>query len=478
MVAITVNNTTIENLISWTYTEDVTGRDPNAYTGGSGQVTASLLTTPYTDYFFSKALSLSCSKGTITGRVRSLNESVGVTNISADDMMLRLKAWVVARAQVNRTISQILTYLNGLAGSGITFTYGSGVSSRVTTMAGFEGSLYDNLKQFLTAKGLGMKASGANSVLIFDASVVDPFLLENVVAKSKTYDMQDASRKIEIGHFQHRPIVNTVIYPLDFLSTADAIQVEAGEIVEVSYDVDATLTTVNQPVCVLANTIIGKNPTQYNGTNGVYSIIGGDTGTDVSPAWWNEKGGKVEISINPDSTSITVKLIAPTDDLYAPYSISSDPDTNFTGMFLTGTGAYHKYEPVTITTGAEAAATSEDVGVTVNNIHVSNVSEAYNAGFFTAAAANYTLSRAVTTSSTMVPSFYTMPGKQIQFGDTKYRVESVQHDGTGSVSMDLSSDTRVSDFNVAFSGKTANQMTDVWFNKTALEVSLEPLRGV
>lgn len=473
MAELTVNNKFIENFQGWSYTEDITGRDPNSYTGGTGQLTFSTVDFPGSRLFLDKALSFKCVQGVMQGTIRTRNKDANQNiSYSADDVMLQLKKYVVSRAQVDRTLTQVMTYFASLIG----FTIGVDVPirNRIVTVTGFEGNFYDRFKEFLSAKGLAMRASGTG-ILVVDAYTIPAKpAIENVTENGLNDSLQDSCRKVEVGYYQHRKITNAQIYPQNYSNLGDSIQLESGEVVEVVLEVDATLTTVNQPLCVTADSLVGP----YDGTVGRYAVIGGDTGTDIMPSWWNSNGGMVEVRINPESTSVTVVVTAPTSDLYAPYTITADPEMNWSGLYITGTGSYHKYEPITITTGASATATNEDIGVQVDNPFISSATEAYNAGFFTAAAANYVSTRNVATTSEVIGSFDTFLGNQVQYDDSKYRIESLVHGADGNVQIAMTDDTRSSDFDAVFSGLTATQMGTQYAGLTALDVSLQPLKRI
>src|SRR5690606_7621274 len=81
------------------------------------------------------------------------------------------------------------------------------------------------------------------------------------------------------------------------------INVNAGEYVEQELLLSASVSSIQQPVM---QTFVSRE----HSTSSVYTVVG-DDGLPITPAAWSSRGGSLSVVINPDTTSLTVKIQAP-----------------------------------------------------------------------------------------------------------------------------------------------------------------------
>ena len=125
----------------------------------------------------------------------------------------------------------------------------------------------------------------------------------------------------------------------------------------------------------------------YNASS-VYTVVG-DDGLPIMPAQWTASGGKVEVLINEDTVSLTVRMtgatgIANSDGVFiSTFSLALGSD--FTGnrystLRLIGTGVAFNKQSVLVRTCIPANITGTDIGTTIDNPFLSTWDDAYSAG--------------------------------------------------------------------------------------------------
>jgi hypothetical protein len=83
--------------------------------------------------------------------------------------------------------------------------------------------------------------------------------------------------------------------------------------------------------------------------------VTGADGYIVSPEWWADNGGKIEVSLTEVDGEIAIKITAPTiDTVRAPYRIS-EGEGDRPALYISGAGIVNDPEELHINTGAKKA---------------------------------------------------------------------------------------------------------------------------
>jgi hypothetical protein len=153
---------------------------------------------------------------------------------------------------------------------------------------------------------------------------------------------------------------------------ADTVyQVAVGETQEFTVQTDHSIMDTSQPVCVS-----GINPYPYTSGAGQYVVTGSD-GYIVSPAFWNDQGGKITTDITEVEGEIKVIIKGPDfDSPRAPYRIS-EGDAGRPALYVTGTGVLS--DPVTLKVPTGKSKAAKDVGVSIDSPFIGNAKQAYDA---------------------------------------------------------------------------------------------------
>jgi hypothetical protein len=151
-------------------------------------------------------------------------------------------------------------------------------------------------------------------------------------------------------------------------SINDSMQVEAGATVKKRFTINATLDSVNDPVCV--STINRDFPAPYAGTTGEYVVVGSDN-LPLSPTQWVAMGGSLTVSLTENPGEIELSITAPPlaeiekeagGTGLAPYSIGveSSGEADYPALWITGTGVFYNEIERKIPTGSDPDNSNAD----------------------------------------------------------------------------------------------------------------------
>ena len=152
---------------------------------------------------------------------------------------------------------------------------------------------------------------------------------------------------------------------------ADSVfQVAAREVFETTVQTGHSILNLSQPVAAS-----GIEPFPYKQGTGQYVVTGAD-GYIVSPAWWNDNGGKVEVKMTEKEGEIAIKITAPTlDTVRAPYRISEGAGDR-PALYISGSGIVNDPTELHISTGAKNAR--EGFDNVFESPFIATTADAYN----------------------------------------------------------------------------------------------------
>lgn len=457
------------NLRSFSVQEDATTIDPSNYSGGAGQVTVEALEAGNSLLALSKQMYLADDdSGIVRTTVRDVSTNDGMLTLTADSVLGLFNAQRTAAPQVG-TLRQALSYYMGLVGITNGLRIEGDLATRVVAYPGWVGNMWDNIKQILSAEQIEM-------TVVLDDVVVRPLRtrvasLRNGTTISRSVNKQSAARQVEVFWFNNTPITNGEVYPVPSEEERPSPQqVEANEITTFTIQMDASLSSVNQPVCV-----DWVDDRSYANSQGVYSVVGTD-GLPVTAAQWRAQGGNLSVAITDDPSIIEVTVKGPSDTRLSPYRIAMSSGNYYNSLHITGTGVAWKKESTILDTGVENTTNSEDIGATVENPFISTYAKALTAGQQTARAYSmtHTINGNVVRDGAQL--FGNVAGSRIITPDSNYRINSVTV-GPEGTSFEGSEDTTMADFNAVWVGKTMAEFNAFWQGKSQQEFATTPLRG-
>lgn len=321
-------------------------------------------------------------KGFTLGSVDSVSRSDGGGTFSLNciSRLGELNVYGVQAKPFNGTLAAAFAYYLTLANVTTDYFIDPSIASRPVVFPGWSGELWFMFKQMAAAMDCDIS-------LVSGVIVLRP-IRTRIATRGRDLDRSDSSgggtlaQAVEVYMYNNKVITNKLVYPTGgWTEEVPTINVNSGEYIEEVLELSASVSSINQP---LMQTFVGPD---YE-ANSVYTVVG-DDGLPIPVAAWNDNGGRLSVVINPDTTSLTVKIQAPTGlpnkdgTEIGVYGISLSSDNN-TGRYSTlriiGSGVAFTKEKMTLPTGVPASKTATEIGVTIDNPFISTISDLYKAG--------------------------------------------------------------------------------------------------
>lgn len=475
-----------ENQQSISVTEDVTGLDASAISGGTAQAT---LTIDYSEdipnYLGLAAEMRDTQLGEFYGKIRGLAESseAGTVTVTADESLSLLNAWVSVKP-LSGTLSSVLRSYVAQADAPIRpFTFQDGLGSLAVNAQGFVGNLYDKVRELLAAYG-------AELVTIGGVHVVRKPLQSSVVLSNFTdppevpMNIQDTAEFVRVHWYDNQYLTNREVYPLaqnpgesdEEFPEPTVYSVAAGETLTVDIQVRASLLSVNTP------SYVAFVPDQPATGNGVYTAVGSDN-LPITPSQWSATGGRISVRIDEeDPSNVKVTFTGPNIPGLSPFRIamSSGSGNYYNALRLTGTGIFIRDQFVDLATGALPSTTGQKQAVECTNPYISTRAQAYRVGQIIAGRVQQQQDISFTIPTpTDEPVLGLLPGKKFVHANRQFRIETTTVDqhtisGTGTYALTVADYNKfftrgtpftVADFDALYAGRSI----------TALNFSLKPL---
>lgn len=348
---------------------------------------------------------------------------------------------------------------------------------------GFVGNVWAYFRDFLQAYRYDIVQDGFAVRIVPISNAKNVIKRHQTSASGKTVSYSNLARTVEVTNYNNKWVTNGQVYPVTG-DTPSVITVQAGEVAEIELNLKTSLKSVGQPTPV-DNLSPNFNP---QGTSGRYTISGSD-GLPVAAANWTAGGGKVEVSIKPGTfDTVIVRVVAPTQyslkspdgiDRQSPYSLavaSGDGSGNaYPTLYLTGVGTQWNDEIVSFNTGAPQFVPASEVGETLTNTFVNNLSMSYDLGVRLAQAycgPDYSQNRNLTSSTTA-----RIAGGLFDDQEAIFRITESSY-ATEGISFGATMNTTFAHFDEVWAGKTFADFDASWAGRTLKDFSLKPLRKV
>lgn len=483
-----------KSIFSYSYSEEVTPLEPSVNTGGTGQVNFSARAISGTDagtnhhnsklMINNKVFLQDDANGQVGFTVKKVSVANDIVSVTGDTLQARLNVEKTAAPHggTNATVLSAILYYCSLVDivPVITPTLQAKLAAISVNYIGWIGNVWDHLKMLCSVtssdvtKFAGIEMYIDGDTLHFREAMINSYdLSRNTVSESVAVDTFDSSKNIDVYNYNTTYGTDKVIYEESnyaektpaankFKSSIDdPMQVEAGETVTKIFKMDATLETINQPVCVSTiGDIVYPNP--YTGKTGEYVIVGTDN-LPIMPSQWVALGGKLQVALTGIPGEVEVTITAPPVSQIelaaggtglAPYKVGveSSGGEDYPAFWLTGTGVFFKKQKESFITGASSETTSRDSATTIDNPFVINKTISSSRGVAAAQAAcgpKITINRAVS--------------QTLGYGDTLGTVHSVHKNKYRTVSASYSAgDTQLTQLAIA----SIEDFNDLWTGKT------------
>ncbi|MDL5351105.1 hypothetical protein [Microbacterium sp. zg-YB36] len=347
---------------AYSIVEDSTPVDPSDMTGGTGQISFTVRDKPGIKLLGGKALEFTDgAQGKTSGIVRGLNGTGLAATITADSR-LALTAVTRKAAPFVGTLGGALRYYLGLCGITSGIVIDETLENVPVKLPGWDAVVYDKLKQLGPARGFEFTLASSNIVFRpFRGRIAENYRDAGV---TWTLDESNLAQRVE-GYVYNTTSGTKLAYPpggwTPDVQNADGVTVDAGATVVLDLDLDASLSSVEQPVCV-------EFVDRTHEATSVYSVSGND-GIAIPPAQWAAGGGSVTVAIGEDTRSLKVTIKASTETEYAPYRIAVSAGTSdyYSSLRIRGTGVFYRRELHTLVACTDTDRAPQEVGVTIDN---------------------------------------------------------------------------------------------------------------
>lgn len=319
-------------------------------------------------------------KGFTLGRVVSAtNPSSAVFTLTCESRLGELNVYNVQAQPFVGTLESAFRNYVALAGVTTDVFVDPSISSRQVVFPGWNGELWFHLKQMAAAQDI-------------DISLVSGVILLRPIRVREAIRGRDVNRTqsiggttaqfIELYHYDNQPITDELVYPPGGWSEdVTIIHVNSGEYVEQTLPLEASLSSVQQPVM---QTFVSRD----HNTSSVFTVVG-DDGLPVQPNAWTNYGGRLAVEIAPDTVNLVVKIQAPMGlpnkdgEEIAVYGIAltSDSDSGrYSTLRILGSGVSFNKTVHRVPTGLSEQETGTEVGATVDNPYLSSLDQLYRTG--------------------------------------------------------------------------------------------------
>ena len=364
-------------LTGYTVNEDATPIEGSDTTGGTGTLNFSVMENSAPDgtiMLLNDSVQLTDgSNGVTSGIVYSVADGDGLATISAN---ARTNAFIanVKIAPYTGTLGGAFTYYMSMVGIISGFVIDSTITARAVDYQGFNGSVWDFLKQMLIAQQCEVSLV-SNNIVIRPIRSRTLMMAKNSKVTRITAN-SDLALNVQAYYYNNAWKTSTICYPdSNSTSKVSAYQIDAGAVLAENIPVSASLQSVSQPVCVVSTAM----PANYTGGSSIYTVAGQD-GTPILPSAWTSNGGSVTVSIGADQVSIDIKITAPSGIGNAPYTIgvSNGASNYYAGLYIAGAGTFFVPTLLTIPTGSPPSKVATTIGTTINNRFVTTPAQGYS----------------------------------------------------------------------------------------------------
>src|SRR5690625_938046 len=320
-------------------------------------------------------------KGFTIGRVLEMSDQrgSGLFTLTCESRLGRLNVYNIQAQPFIGTLKDAFEYYCTLANVTTGVLVDPALAGRPVVFPGFFGELWFHMKQMATAVSADISLVGGVIVL---RPIRSRFLTSRRDVDRTVRTGGQLAQYVEVVHYNNREITDELVYPPGGWSEEVApIHVNAGETVEEVVELSASVTSVTPPVM---KEFVGR----YDDHESAYTIVG-DDGLPIPPQLWADRGGSLEVTINEDTSSLTVTITAPVGipskdgEEIGVFSVALSSDTGrgrYSTLRILGTGVAFDKKTLRIPTGVPATETGTEVGMVVDNPFVTTLDQAYTVG--------------------------------------------------------------------------------------------------
>lgn len=446
-----------------TVSEDSTPLDPS---DGSGRVGAISFTIPDgadAKSLLDQAVDVDGGvRGSIQGVVAALSGDGSNVTVEAHSRMVALVANRTALPHVG-TLESALLYYFGLCGVSTGIVIDPTVADVPVVALGFYGNVWEYV-----AKKLCPAYQVEATLIDGDIHVRQP---RSVTASrlgesqfSWSLDKSGLAQSVEAWYYPPTEITDALIVGNELSPISN---LDAGEVHEFDVDLDASLSSVVQPVAVDSVSFDASTASEYSVLDQFDEPVDAD--------YWRVNGGRVTVQISDDTRSLHVTVVACQERSRAPYrltgvAISGD---EYSTLRVIGTGVAFTRAKYTLPASTDPAVV-EAVGAEVDNECLASWGHAHLALLHTAARHGVPVQR-ITGVAAIREQYGNIAGARVFDDHNVYRIRSATSGATALSSFEAESDVTFADTTVVNAGHEIADWNALWEGRPISEYNLRPL---
>lgn len=309
-------------------------------------------------------------RGMTAGRVETASGSSVQTTASVVNALSNLVVEVVAKPYTG-TLQGAIAYYLDLCGV-TAFYIDAELANRSITLPGFTGSCWDFLGKQLAAVEDFEVSFVSNRIVVRGLRQRQAVMTRDIQPPTWTQDIGQRAQAISLTWYRRAWAPNALVYPAPegWNESATIITVDAGTVTEHELEVTTSVLSVVQPVPV--DTVLRGD------TGSVYSVSGSDN-LPITAEQWTAMGGSLTVSVSEDDPRVlVVRIVAPNDTQYAPYSLSvSDGSGDYSSLRVRGSGVTMNESEIVVETGLTRQEAPTEMGAQVDGLLVGTPAQAY-----------------------------------------------------------------------------------------------------
>lgn len=424
--------------------EDATPVDPSDSFGGAGDFSFSIPANVDAKLIVGLPVEVI---DTVQGVTRGVIAAVGVVDgdvrAQCTTRLVPLNADRNAAPHVG-TVETYLSYVFGLCDVTTGIVFDPEVADIAVVALGWSGNVWRQVKQFCLAYQVEVAVVGTDIV-------VRPLRTERAVRRAEAafewgMDSTGLAKTVESWFYPCTEVTDALLvgrqhdYGTQFL--------DVGEVVTYTLDLDYSLSSVDQPVCV--------NSVAYSSASAsVYSVVD-RWGNPVKASYWDDQGGSVAVEIGDDSRSITITITACLDIARAPYRLvgkrmKDGEELDYPTLRVVGSGLAFDRKLYRMHACTDGSATV-DVGCEVDNDFITTFSQAHSLLLWAAARFG-----SPTVRITGQAELGAGAGARLFDDFAEYRVRTVTRGASGQATYEADPDTIIDDVTAIWGTRTIDE---------------------
>jgi len=369
----------------YSVTTDASSMDmSNMYTG-VGQISAQVNETPNTRYLLSREFRMVDFVGVEhIALVQQISARNGDVSLVAEDTVRRFNVdrWMNTFPQFPSDVPAITGILEALCievgvGYDIRYIPPERTEDESIMFPGGKINLWDTLKELAAIHRIDMWVEG--QTVVFDNLGNNKVEIADVIAEGWSADISNIANWVEVIWYEPTESnyweKDLEFHPRGNNEDAQILQADAGETVEVELDVNAWVTSVNQPTCVE-----WVDNETYDDSQGVYSVVGNDN-LPITPGQWLDNGGDLKVELTDDPSIVKVTLKGANLPELAPFRIAMSSGNHYNSLHLTGWCMPWEEQTTKVYTGAGSELTSQETGAQIETRHIQDLARAYDVAY-------------------------------------------------------------------------------------------------